>query len=626
MITLSNLKVSLSSNNISSFELEIKNLQISEALILITGENGAGKSTLLRCLSEPSSFPHSLSLSKNIERIFAYDLIEIPTNLKVKEFLSYLGFSNSQEILRLLDLETKSQTFIKKLSVDQQDRLKLCYLFKDSYQLILIDELTRDFPCELAEKLIVTIMAKQSECQMVIADHNLDDNSGIFERIIELGSGRVKSDRKPSLRKKVSPKVDAINVQEKKHYWLPFIYLLRNSWKYYTITLIMCIIAAMASMGTASAPFYRSSPAIPALGVVSNQAQELNLAGLKYSKKKGFINTLFTTSIIDGQTYSINTEKVNRNNRLTDFKKQLEIAALSRFDTYGDLIISGNTPYKTNEVAVSKDLRSYVKNGQIEISHGATTESFNVTGFIRGWKQVSFSDKYLISEAMNNLFLDALDFKLIRNQEEVEFSFYTDEEEKIFLYMPEGEEAGSLEVKSSDNSLSIAPEELRIVKSERFAAYISFQKYESLLLRLNGKHQATLFYNDASALFKDRETLKGRGYTVYSSIKSPNSNLPAFYLAVIETALLTGLYIAVYSGFRRSSLKLKPLGNLPKFGQITIPFLTLSILALVPGLCILAFQLNIWIAYLIYFAPLTLAFLTLVIKKLVERKKYAANK
>lgn len=185
------------------------NFNISEGeIVTIIGPSGSGKSTLLRCingLSEPTSgqvdlkgrtamvfqhfnlFPHMTCL-ENITYAPIKVLGESKTSSKEKAL----------ELLRLVDLAEKADSYPYWISGGQQQRVAIARALAMNPDLLLFDEPTSALDPEIIGSVLAVMkkLAKE-DMTMIVVTHELSFAREVSDRIVFMADGVIIEEGSP---------------------------------------------------------------------------------------------------------------------------------------------------------------------------------------------------------------------------------------------------------------------------------------------------------------------------------------------------------------------------------------------------------------------------------------------
>lgn len=187
-------------------------------LVFVLGKSGSGKSTLLNLIGGLDSISSGSievdgnDLAKFKEKDFCnyrnshigfifqdYHLIDELTvfeNIKLS-----LDLENSREIdrigeaLRHVDLAGYEDRYPTELSGGEQQRVAIARAIVKQPKIILADEPTGNLDTNTAKAIVELLRELSKECLILIVSHNIQDANTYADRIIELRSGEVISDR-----------------------------------------------------------------------------------------------------------------------------------------------------------------------------------------------------------------------------------------------------------------------------------------------------------------------------------------------------------------------------------------------------------------------------------------------
>ncbi|MBI2148073.1 ABC transporter ATP-binding protein [Candidatus Woesearchaeota archaeon] len=178
----------------------------------ILGPNGAGKSTMIKiltCFHKPTSGTVEINKISIKEKDKIKQLIGwVPqeetfyTNLTVKENIEYFGSlynisrkeikSRSEEILKLLQIENKTNSLAGSLSGGMKRRLSLAIALIHNPKIIYLDEPTAGVdPVSRRALWEIIKKIKQKNITILFCTHYLDEAELLCDRIAILRSGEI---------------------------------------------------------------------------------------------------------------------------------------------------------------------------------------------------------------------------------------------------------------------------------------------------------------------------------------------------------------------------------------------------------------------------------------------------
>ena len=166
-------------------------LQIEEgSFVAIVGRSGSGKSTLLHILAglvKPTKFFNLISTQNVLENIV------LPIHLDDGEIDDdYLN-----EIINLLGLEEKKNSFIYELSGGQQQRVALARALASKPAIIFADEPTGNLDAKSSKEVVDLLkIAQRKYHETVILVTHDQEIASIADRVITIEDGKIIHDTK----------------------------------------------------------------------------------------------------------------------------------------------------------------------------------------------------------------------------------------------------------------------------------------------------------------------------------------------------------------------------------------------------------------------------------------------
>ena len=218
MIKIRNLNKSYKSNKVLndiSFELNKGDIGV------LLGKSGAGKTTILRCLNGLEDFDSGeiiiddkiIRSSKDIQKLkgkigmvfqnfnlFPHmsvleNVIEAPKNVfKINEAEA---IKNAKELLKLVDLEDKLNSYPCELSGGQQQRVAIARACALNPNILCFDEPTSALDPETIKKVIgIMKKLKSKDMTILIITHDINFANEVCDKIINIKDGIVEQVRK----------------------------------------------------------------------------------------------------------------------------------------------------------------------------------------------------------------------------------------------------------------------------------------------------------------------------------------------------------------------------------------------------------------------------------------------
>jgi ABC-2 type transport system ATP-binding protein len=207
---------------IESVTKSFKNLRAVDHLSLaipagqflaLLGPNGAGKTTLVEMvegLQTPDSGQITLfgltwarhgtqiraKLGLSLQETRFVDKLTVRETLEL--FGSFYGLprGRSQEILRLVDLEAKANTFTVHLSGGQRQRLALGVAVMHRPELLILDEPTTGLDPNARRDLwqILLDLKQQTGTTLILTTHYMEEAERLCDRIVIMDQGKILAD------------------------------------------------------------------------------------------------------------------------------------------------------------------------------------------------------------------------------------------------------------------------------------------------------------------------------------------------------------------------------------------------------------------------------------------------
>lgn len=207
---------------IKDFSLTVNDGEV----VVIIGPSGTGKSTLLRCVNylavptsgtieiddlsvspETASKKDILRLRKLTSMVFQnYNLFANKTALEnimepllvAQKWTKTDAHKRAMDILKLISLEDKADSYPAQLSGGQQQRIGIGRAMSTSPQIILFDEPTSSLDPELVGEVLDVIKKLTEEnITMLITTHEMEFARGIADRIVFIDDGVIVEEGTP---------------------------------------------------------------------------------------------------------------------------------------------------------------------------------------------------------------------------------------------------------------------------------------------------------------------------------------------------------------------------------------------------------------------------------------------
>lgn len=182
----------------TGFVLDVSDIKLEKNTIIgLIGPNGAGKTTLMNILAK------RLKPNLNCNMDFNEEMLYIPSNIEPYNFLTVLEFINlsikysdikidNVELLDLLDLTDKKDSFIDELSQGMKKKLTLIQLFNDKYDLIILDEPFNSIDVDFIINIKSILKKLKKRTTIIISSHILDTLNDICDSFIYIKEGKIK--------------------------------------------------------------------------------------------------------------------------------------------------------------------------------------------------------------------------------------------------------------------------------------------------------------------------------------------------------------------------------------------------------------------------------------------------
>jgi len=221
-----------------NFAVENVSLEIPTGSIFgLLGPNGAGKSTLINIISGVV-----IKTSGNVS-IWGYDIDKerkqsklaigvVPQELNIDAFFTpkemlnlHSGMFNvpksswiSHDLLELMDLTDKANTYSRKLSGGMRRRLLVAKAMVHSPPIIILDEPTAGVDVELRQKLWENfIKLNKQGVTIILTTHYLEEAEYLCDHIAIINKGKIiANEKKETLLTKFNQKIIKIKINETK--------------------------------------------------------------------------------------------------------------------------------------------------------------------------------------------------------------------------------------------------------------------------------------------------------------------------------------------------------------------------------------------------------------------------
>lgn len=214
---------------LDEFSMEIHGGEI----VGLIGRNGAGKTTLLNCIagnifpdSGVISFEHDNLLKKGdvrkdfgiliqgtfLEYLNTYDNLKLLQNA-VGIWDKKLIRERSDELLKMVGLENKGNTYVKSFSFGMKQRLGFAQALLNGNKFIILDEpfVGLDMNGREMVKEHLKKIVKEKQIGVLFSDHNLDEVRSLCDRVIVIKAGKKIYDEILSEEKQYEIYVEKLN-------------------------------------------------------------------------------------------------------------------------------------------------------------------------------------------------------------------------------------------------------------------------------------------------------------------------------------------------------------------------------------------------------------------------------
>ncbi len=214
---------------LDEFSMEIHGGEI----VGLIGRNGAGKTTLLNCIAG-NIFPDSGVISFDNENLLKKGDVRKDFGILIQgTFLEYLNtYDNlkllqnavgiwdkklirkrSDELLKMVGLENKGNTYVKSFSFGMKQRLGFAQALLNGNKFIILDEpfVGLDMNGREMVKEHLKKIVKEKQIGVLFSDHNLDEVRSLCDRVIVIKSGKKIYDEILSEEKQYEIYVEKLN-------------------------------------------------------------------------------------------------------------------------------------------------------------------------------------------------------------------------------------------------------------------------------------------------------------------------------------------------------------------------------------------------------------------------------
>ncbi|HIG30293.1 MAG TPA: ABC transporter ATP-binding protein [Verrucomicrobiales bacterium] len=192
---------------VDDLSLEIEKNQF----VALLGPNGAGKTTLIEMIEgiqKPTSGTISIKgMNWNRHRDALYRILGVSLQetqfmdkITVEEimrlFSSFYGLASSrtEEVLEMVDLESKRKTYTVNLSGGQRQRLALGVALIHNPEILLLDEPTTGLdPHARREVWKILLELKSTGTTLILTTHYMEEAQALCERILIMFDGRIQT-------------------------------------------------------------------------------------------------------------------------------------------------------------------------------------------------------------------------------------------------------------------------------------------------------------------------------------------------------------------------------------------------------------------------------------------------
>lgn len=193
---------------LDEFSMEIHGGEI----VGLIGRNGAGKTTLLNCIAG-NIFPDSGVISFDNDNLLKKGDVRKDFGILIQgTFLEYLNtYDNlkllqnavgiwdkklirerSDELLKMVGLENKGNTYVKSFSFGMKQRLGFAQALLNGNKFIILDEpfVGLDMNGREMVKEHLKKIVKEKQIGVLFSDHNLDEVRSLCDRVIVIKAGK----------------------------------------------------------------------------------------------------------------------------------------------------------------------------------------------------------------------------------------------------------------------------------------------------------------------------------------------------------------------------------------------------------------------------------------------------
>lgn len=214
---------------LDEFSMEIHGGEI----VGLIGRNGAGKTTLLNCIAG-NIFPDSGVISFDNDNLLKKGDVRKDFGILIQgTFLEYLNtYDNlkllqnavgiwdkklirerSDELLKMVGLENKGNTYVKSFSFGMKQRLGFAQALLNGNKFIILDEpfVGLDMNGREMVKEHLKKIVKEKQIGVLFSDHNLDEVRSLCDRVIVIKAGKKIYDEILSEEKQYEIYVEKLN-------------------------------------------------------------------------------------------------------------------------------------------------------------------------------------------------------------------------------------------------------------------------------------------------------------------------------------------------------------------------------------------------------------------------------